>query len=171
MFRPRLKTIEQTADRTVLRENPVYVAAIFPFAVSLLPIVVWVGVPEFRSLSVFGVFFGLVQFTMFFAAGLSALVTSTFSVSRTSGTLRIHRKLLWWARDKEYFANDVLTVFEDHTIRGNRLMMRLRSGQVKRFTIYGEYAPLDAQAGMVNSLLHEARLSGVQSSARKPLVN
>jgi hypothetical protein len=171
MFRPRLKTIEQTADQTVLRENPVYVAAIFPIAISLLPIAVWVGVPESRSLSVLGVLFGLVGFTMFFATGLSALVTSTFCISRASGTLRIKRKLLWWAREKEYFANDVLTVFEDHTIKGNRLMMRLRSGQVKRFTIYAEYAALDAQAGIVNSLLHEARLSGVQSPARNPLVN
>jgi hypothetical protein len=171
MFRPRLKTIEQTADQTVLRENPVYFAAIFPIAISLLPIAVWVGVPESRSLSVLGVLFGLVGFTMFFATGLSALVTSTFCISRASGTLRIKRKLLWWDREKEYFANDVLTVFEDHTIKGNRLMMRLRSGQVKRFTIYAEYAALDAQAGMVNCLLHEARLSEFQSPARNPLVN
>jgi hypothetical protein len=38
MFGPRLKTIEQTADGTVLRENPVYVACIFPFVISVLPI-------------------------------------------------------------------------------------------------------------------------------------
>ena len=108
---------------------------------------------------------------MFFATGLSALVASTFCISRSAGTLSIERKLLWWASVKEYPANDILTVFEGRTIKGNRLMMRLRSGQVKRFAIYSVYAPLDAQAAMVNSLLHEARLSAGQAAARNPFVH
>jgi hypothetical protein len=171
MFWPRLKTIEQTADQTVLKENPVYAASVIPFLMSLLPVALWVGVPDARSLGVFGIFLGLLGFMMFFATALTALVISTFSISRAAGTLRITRKLLWWAIEKEYSANEILTVFEDRTIKGNRLMMRLRSGQEKRFAIYAVYAPLDAEAAMVNSLLHEARLSAGQAAARNPLVD
>jgi len=171
MFWPRLKTIEQTADHTVLRERPVYAACVVPFVMSLLPIAMWVASPDFRGSGVVAIFLALVGCAMFFATGLSALVTSTFCISRIPGTLQIKRKLLWWAIEKEYSANDIFTVFADRTIKGNRLMMRLRSGQVKRFTIYGVYAPLEAQAGMVNSLLHEARRSGVQAAARNPFIN
>ena len=171
MFSPRVKTIEQTADRTVLRERPVYAACVVPFAISFLPVAMWIASPDFRTTSVIGISVALIGFAMFFATGLSALVTSTFCISRASGTLTIKRKLLRWSIEKEYSANDILTVFEDRTIKGNRLIMRLRSGQVKRFSIYGVYAALDAQAGMVNGLLHEARLSGVQAAARNPFVN
>jgi hypothetical protein len=171
VFGPRLKTIEKTADRTVLRENSVYVACIFPFVISVLPIALWIASPDFRGTGAVAIFLSLVSCAMFFATGLSALVTSTFCISRVAGTLTITRKLLRWVIEKEYSATDILTVFADRTFKGNRLMMRLRSGQVKRFTIYGVYASLEAQAGMVNGLLHEARLSAGQAAARDPLVH
>ena len=79
MFGPRLKSIEQTADRTVLRENPVYVACIFPFVISVLPIALWMVSPDFRGTGAVAIFLSLVSCAMFFATGLSALVTSTFS--------------------------------------------------------------------------------------------
>jgi hypothetical protein len=160
MFWPRLKTIEQTADRTILLEKPLYLSTIIPFAFALVPIAAWIGFQGYRNLGAMGVVMGLFITAMFSAVALSGLVTSTFSISRASGTLGIKRQLLWWSREQEYSVNEILTVVVDRSIKGNRLSMQLRSGQVKRFNLYMVYAPLEAEAGMVNQLLHAARQSG-----------
>jgi hypothetical protein len=171
MFWPRLKTIEQTPDLTVLRENPVYFAGVIPFLISLVPLAILLEVPEIRGEGAPAALLAFAMFVMFFSVGLSTFVSSTFSIDRTAGILRIERKLLWWTRKKEYSVFGILTVFEDRTIRGNRLMMQLRSGQVKRFCIYTVYAPLDAQAAMLNGLLHAARQSTPQPPALNPPIN
>ncbi|HTB10661.1 MAG TPA: hypothetical protein VK752_03775 [Bryobacteraceae bacterium] len=171
MFWPRLKTIEQTEDQTILQEPPVYVACVIPLIISLLPVAIWAESPGVRRVGALAFVIAFCAFAMFFAVGMASLVTSTFYISRARGTLMVKRKLLGWTRENEYSANDVLTVYEDRSIKGNRLMMRMRSGQVKPLTIYQVYAPLDGQAGMLNSLLHEARQSRTQSTGLNPLID
>lgn len=171
MFWPRLKTIEQTPDLVVFEEKPLYLSTVIPFAFALVPIGVWIAFPDYAGMGAMGVVMGLFISAMFSAVALSGLVTSTFFISRASRTLRIKRQLIWWRSEKEYSVNDVMTVLVDRSIKGNRLSMQLRSGQVRRFTLYMVYAPLEAEAGMVNQHLHASRQSGAQASAGNPLVN
>jgi hypothetical protein len=137
-----------------------YWSSIIPFAIAVLPAAMAFANHDVRSLGAFGVVIELCAFTVFFAVGLSALVDSTFCIDRVAGELRIKRKLLWWSREKQYPVNEVLTIFVERTIKGNWLRMQLRSGETRRFTFYAVYSPLDAQAGMLNGLLHDARQSG-----------
>jgi hypothetical protein len=166
---PRLKTIEQTTERMVLREHPLYFSAIIPFVFSTVPLFALATVHELRQVP-FAFMLPLVSM-MFFAVTLFGLVDSTFCISRTSGTLRITRKFLWWSMEKTYPASDVLTIFEARSIKGNRLMMHLRSGEVRRFALYMQYGPRDAEAAAVNQYLHWVRESGSQASAGDPFVH
>lgn len=166
---PRLKTIEQTTERMVLREHPLYFSAIIPFVFSTVPLFALATVEELRQVP-FTFMLPIVSL-MFFTVTLSGLVNSTFCISRTSGTLRITRNVLWWNKEKTYPVSDVLTIFETRTIKGNRLMMQLRSGEVKRFALYMRYGPRDAEAAAVNQYLHRARESGAQTAAGNPFVS
>jgi hypothetical protein len=171
MFWPRLKTIEQTADRTVLRERPMYLSSVIPFAAALTPFAVLIADHDLRSPGAIGFVIPLCASILFFGVGLTALVDSTFCIDRVAGKLRIKRKVLWWSREKEYSVHDVMTIFPERTIKGNWLRMQLRSGGTCRFSFYAVYAPLEADAGMVNALLHDARQSGAQASAGNPFVH
>ena len=165
MFRPRLETVEETADQIVLRERPLYFPRIVFWAISTAPLSF--SVRAFLDRDLQRACFAAVIFAMFFACGALAAVESTISITRVSGVFRIRRNLWWWARENEYSADDILTVFEEQTIKGNRL----RSGRTKNVMLFLEYAALDGRAAMLNRFLHTARKSGKQASARNPLVD
>lgn len=149
------RQIEETATETTFRERRLYVSLIFLSALALAAaaLIVYGFLIREPLVSVFGA----IVSTLFLGCALLSSIDSKFYVSRVTRTLRIERKLLWWKQVRQYSADAVVTVYEEQGLKGNLLRMQLRSGQVKMFTFFRVYRPLDERAAEVNRALYAAR--------------
>ncbi|KAA6463368.1 hypothetical protein DYQ86_08700 [Acidobacteria bacterium AB60] len=147
-----VEIVERSPNRVVVEVTPSIPIVVLFSASALLALILTITAPT-RAANNYWISAAAMVFFASFA--ISGSIRSTFAADRRARELMVTRKILFWTYTSSYVSGSIDRVFVRETQKGSALRLRLKSGRVRRLTLWHDFrsARLEGAAVALNEML------------------